>query len=531
MTSPVDLRPDHLEIVQGILRKHLPTGVRVWVFGSRANWTTKDSSDLDLALEGQSKLSRKLLGSMKDAFEDSALPYTVDVVDMNRIEGNFRQIVELQRTPLNVDRDEAGGRDRAATSLANGPTIGEATLTLDSGRWREVTLGEFAPFSYGKSLPLRKRNPLGRVPVVGSGGIVGYHDSALTEGPTIVVGRKGTVGSVHYMRGPCWPIDTTFYVTGDDVALVRFTYYALKALGLNQMNSDSAVPGLNRNAAHARELLVPDESEQRAIARILGTLDDKIELNRRMNETLEAMARALFKSWFVNFEPVRAKMKGRWRKGESLPGLPAEHYDLFPDRMVDSDLGEIPEGWEVKELGEVATQRRNGVKPKEMYPDLPYIALEHMPKACIALAEWGRADGLASGKFAFMRGDILFGKLRPYFHKVGVAPVDGVCSTDIVVVSPEPPQWFGLVLGHASSKEFVDYTDATSTGTRMPRTKWEDMARYKIAVPSSQAAMTFNNVVGPWIDRMVSTIHECHALAAQRDSLLPKLVSGQVWIR
>ena len=97
----------------------------------------------------------------------------------------------------------------------------------------------------------------------------------------------------------------------------------------------------------------PPLAEQRAIAHVLGTLDDKIELNRRMNETLEEMARALFKSWFVDFEPVRAKMEGRWRRGQSLPGLPAEHYDLFPDRLVDSELGEIPEGWEVKPLSEL----------------------------------------------------------------------------------------------------------------------------------------------------------------------------------
>ena len=106
MTSPLDIRPDHLEIVQGILREHLPVGVKVWVFGSRANWTTKDSSDLDLALEGENALSHKLLGVLKDAFEDSALSYTVDVVDLHRIGDSFRQIVESQRVPLPLHREE-----------------------------------------------------------------------------------------------------------------------------------------------------------------------------------------------------------------------------------------------------------------------------------------------------------------------------------------------------------------------------------------------------------------------------------------
>ena len=259
-------------------------------------------------------------------------------------------------------------------------------------------------------------------------------------------------------------------------------------------------------------------------------LDDKIELNRRMNEMLEAMARALFKSWFVNFDPVRAKMEGRWRRGESLPGLPAGHYDLFPDRLVDWELGEIPEGWGVKALGEVAKQRRSGVKPEEIDAESHYIALEHMPKRCIALTQWSNADGLASGKFKFEQGDILFGKLRPYFHKVGVAPLDGVCSTDIVVVQPKSNLWSGFVLGHTSSAEFVAYTDATSTGTRMPRTNWADMARYKVALPSIAVSKAFTRLVEPYVNRIVSAIHESHSLAAQRDALLPRLVSGKVGV-
>ena len=270
--------------------------------------------------------------------------------------------------------------------------------------------------------------------------------------------------------------------------------------------------------------------EQRAIARILWTLDDKIELNRRMNETLEGMARALFKSWFVDFEPVRAKMEGRWRRGESLPGLSAELYDVFPGRLVGSELEEVPEGWEVRTLGDVAVQRRSGAKPEEIDPNTPYIALEHMPRRCIALSEWGTADGLASAKFRFEQGDILFGKLRPYFHKVGIAPLDGVCSTDIVVISPASPDWFGFVFGHVSSAEFVDYTEAASTGTKMPRTKWADMIQYKIALPAAAVAAAFDAIIQPSITRMLSAIHESQALAAQRDIMLPKLVSGEIGV-
>ncbi len=265
--------------------------------------------------------------------------------------------------------------------------------------------------------------------------------------------------------------------------------------------------------------------EQRAIAHILGTLDDKIELNRRTGETLEAIARALFKSWFVDSDPVRAKGEGR------DPGLPKNIAKLFPDSFEDSELGEIPAGWYAGSLGEAAENPRRGIQPHEIDPSTPYIALEHMPRRSIALSEWGVADDLESNKFEFKRGEILFGKLRPYFHKVGVAPVDGVCSTDIVVVGPKERAWFGFVLGHVSSDAFVEFTNAGSTGTKMPRTSWGEMSRYPLALPPEQLAEAFTSYMQPIVDRIVAGIHESRTLASLRDALLPKLISGEVRVK
>ena len=273
---------------------------------------------------------------------------------------------------------------------------------------------------------------------------------------------------------------------------------------------------------------LPEEPERSAIAHILGTLDDKIELNRKQNETLEAMARALFKAWFVDFEPVRAKLEGRWQRGQSLPGLPAHLYDLFPDRLVESELGEIPKGWFIGSIGEVAVHPRRSMKPDEIEDETPYIALEHMPKRCIALAEWDTANGLESNKYEFKRGEILFGKLRPYFHKVGVAPIDGVCSTDIVVIAPKLPMWFGFVLTHVSSDAFVEYANAGSTGTKMPRTSWAEMARYKVVLPHENVAAAFNQQIQVASEQMNAKIHELKSLAQLRDSLLPKLLNGEL---
>ena len=359
----------------------------------------------------------------------------------------------------------------------------------------------------------------------------------LLDAGDYVVSSSGTIGRIAEVSEddiPCMLNTSVIRMRSKDESLLNrryLRYFLTSSLFQEQIHAVAAGSvQVNYGPTHLNQMwmALPPMPQQRAIAHVLGTLDDKIELNRRMNETLEAMARALFNSWFVDFEPVRAKMEGRWRRGESLPGLPAEHYDLFPDRLVDSALGEIPEGWEVKTLGDVAEQRRSSVKPEQIYRDTPYIALEHMPKKCIALSEWGVADGLASGKFRFEQGDILFGKLRPYFHKAGVAPLDGVCSTDIVVVQPKPHLWSGFVLGHISSTEFVEYTDATSTGTRMPRTNWVDMARYKVTLPSIEVSNAFTGLVYPCVNRIVSAIHEAHCLAAQRDALLPRLVSAEM---
>ncbi len=167
-----------------------------------------------------------------------------------------------------------------------------------------------------------------------------------------------------------------------------------------------------------------------------------------MNETLESIARTLFKSWFVDFDPVRAKMEGR-----QPYGMDAETAALFPDGFEDSMLGEIPRGWDVGKIADITDNLRLSVQPEEIKPTTPYIGLEHMPRKSIALSEWDYADKVASNKYRFLEGNILFGKLRPYFHKVGIAIQHGVCSTDILVIMANVPKWFCL-----SCEELVGMT-------------------------------------------------------------------------
>lgn len=303
-----------------------------------------------------------------------------------------------------------------------------------------------------------------------------------------------------------------FYALSDRAAQVQFH---AKANGITRF-------GLRKNDIETVEVPIPPLPVQRQIGAILGSLEDKIDLNRRMNRTLEKMAAAIFKSWFIDFDPVHAKAEGR------DPGLPAEIADLFPDSFEDSTLGPIPKGWTAGSLGDVADSPRRGVKPSDVPPTTPYIGLEHMPRRNIALDAWGRAEDVASGKSQFKQGEILFGKLRPYFHKVGIAPVDGVCSTDIVVVTPKASHWHGYVISLVSSKAFVDYTDSHSAGTKMPRTNWKDMGRYPLALPPMDLAKAFQEHVASFHQRIILTVRQNRRLAGLRDTLLPKLLSGEI---
>ena len=358
--------------------------------------------------------------------------------------------------------------------------------------------------------------------------------NALVQRGDIVVTHRGSIGQIAYI-----PKNSKFkqYIISQSQFFIRIdkskvipeflVAYFNTPEGQHKLlanRSQVGVPSISRPVTYLRtiEIPVPSLPEQRAIAHILGTLDDKIELNRRMNETLEAMAQALFKSWFVDFDPVRAKAEGR------DTGLPKEIADLFPDSFEDSELGEIPRGGKVVDFADVANHKRQNIQPDQIDSKTPYIGLEHMPRKSIALSDWSFSDEIESNKSVFTKGDILFGKLRSYFHKVGVAPVNGICSTDILVLSPIKPEWFGFVLGHASSDSFVAYTDMGSSGTRMPRTSWESMNHYKVVLPPVAVTECHTLQVNLIVKKILSNIYESKTLGHLRDSLLPKLLSGEI---
>jgi type I restriction enzyme, S subunit len=306
-----------------------------------------------------------------------------------------------------------------------------------------------------------------------------------------------------------------------------FIYYLarlpeFRAYAEKRMEGTSGRQRVSWQSVEAFSLELPDKYTRSEIGMVLSSIDDKIELNQRMNETLEGMARALFKSWFVDFDPVRAKAEGR--KPEGMDSATAA---LFPAAFNDDG---VPKGWKQGTLGMIADNAGTTVQPSQTSPDTPYIGLEHMPRRCIALSEWAGAGKVTSNKFSFKRGDFLFGKLRPYFHKVGIAAIDGISSTDILIVRPKREEFYSFTLSVISSDEFVGYTDQTSRGTKMPRTNWKDMARYEIVLPDNRIAAAYNASVKPMLERVMMNIHESRTLSSLRDTLLPKLISGDIRI-
>ena len=372
MSSVIDLTPTQRRTILRLIENHLPN-TDVWAYGSRVQWTSRPSSDLDLvAFAGPEQ--RRQVADLREAFEESNLPFRVDLLVWDDIPESFREQID----------------------------------------------------------------------------------------------------AVH-------------------VALVEWAPGAQSWCGLE-------------------------------IAHILGALDDKIELNRRMCDTLEAMVWAIYKDWFVDFGPVRAKMEGR------ETGLPPSVAALFPDRLVDSrtDLGEIPEQWSVGALGDVACSVRHGVSPEDVMAETLYIGPRHMPRRSVALADWGRAEDVLGDTLSFRQGDILFGKLRPHFQKVWIAPADGICSTDIVVVRPHTDLLFPFAVAVASSSAFVAHNARASTGTKMPRTNWETLSGYPCVMPPMRILEAFRSLTAPGLRHIVSAVRESLALRSVRDTLLPKLPSGRI---
>ncbi len=353
-------------------------------------------------------------------------------------------------------------------------------------------------------------------------------------------GAIGQVGIVTESEHPRFMLSTSLMKLTCRSELVEplFVFYFFRsAAGRNALlehASTVGTPGIGQPLASLRSIRVPvpSLSEQRAIAHILGTLDDKIELNRKQNETLEEIARALFKAWFVDFEPVRAKMEGRWQRGQSLPGLPENLYDLFPDRMIQSESGEIPDGWLAFALSDVAQQEKGAVNPFDSPQDIfAHYSLPAFDAAQMPVIEMGVE--IKSNKTPVPDGAVLVSKLNPHIPRiwqVGYAGVNAVCSTEFIVWVPTVPANSAFLYCLASSAEFNSAMRQLVTGTSNShqRVKPGQLGDIRVFSASRPAIVECSRLLTALIEPVLQNRQESRTLAQLRDTLLPKLVSGEL---
>ncbi|NCO20001.1 MAG: restriction endonuclease subunit S [Gammaproteobacteria bacterium] len=368
--------------------------------------------------------------------------------------------------------------------------------------WRTCRLGDVLTLKRGHDLPEHSRQD-GDIPVVSSSGITGRHKEAKATAPGVVTGRYGTIGQVFYLEEDYWPLNTALYVIDFKGNDPRFSAYFLRNVLKGYQSEKAAVPGVDRNVLHEIKVRAPSHSLQLRIADILSAYDDLIENNRRRMALLEESARLLYREWFVRLR---------------FPG-----YEHTP--IVDG----VPQGWEQKTLGDLCSEIRDMVLPEALESDTPYIGLEHIPRRSISLNEWGTVEEVTSSKSRFKAGEIIFGKIRPYFHKVGVAFVDGVASSDSIVVRPADDTLHGLVLMTMSSDEFVATTaQQMKEGSKMPRADWKQMKAYPVPLPPSGLLSNFDGVIQPILKQLKSISFTNQKLRNARDLLLPRLMSGEL---
>jgi len=366
--------------------------------------------------------------------------------------------------------------------------------------WTETTIGDFCPFEYGSSLKESNRYP-GTIPVYGSNGIVGYHNKALINTRGVIIGRKGTVGAVHYSNGPFFPIDTTFFVSESQNKDIRFIYYLLKSLGLEHMNSDSAVPGLNRKAAHSRIIRIPESlNEQRAIAGILGALDDKIELNRRMNRTLESMARAVFSE-------MMKEEGGRINGREATIGEVVTVVGGSTPSTANSAF------WEGGNI--------HWATPKDLAGLQSPILLDTNSQ----ITKLGLQE-ISSGLLP--AGTVLLSSRAPIGY-LAITQIPVAINQGFIAIkcNEEAPNYFMLNWLKDNMEEIIGRANGT-TFLEISKSNFRPMP---IFIPSFEKMKEFVQTVEPLYQKIVANLKESRTLAALRDALLPKLMRGEVRVK
>ena len=540
MTPAIDITAEQRRTVLALLNRYLPD-TTVWACGSRVKWTSRPESDLNLVVFARPEQSAQV-AELREAFEESDLPFRVDLFVWDEVPVSFKKRIEVEQVAL-VERE-----DRS--------TDGEQLFGFLPDDWEYTTLGvacdrgggdiQTGPFGsqlhasdyVAMGIPSIMPQNIGdnRINVEGIARI-GPDDASrlnryLVREGDIVYSRRGDVKRRALVRS-----SEDGWLCGTGCLRVRLgengvdPTYASYFLGhpstrewIVRHAHGATMPNLNTSILSACPFVIPPKEEQRAIAHILGTLDDKIELNRCMNETLETMARALFKSWFVDFDPVCAKMEGR------DTGLPTPITNLFPDRFVDSECGEIPEGWKAGRLADIASLNPESWNARNMPEDVVYVDL--------ANTKWGQIEKLEvhSWKAAPSRarrvlrpGDTIVGTVRPGNGSFALIGRDGLTgSTGFAVLRPHTSNDREIVWCVATSRDNLDRLAHLADGGAYPAIRPQAVTGTRVVLADLPVRRAFSSMTAPWIDRIERNRQEGRTLATMRNALLPKLISGEI---
>ncbi len=412
-------------------------------------------------------------------------------------------------------------------------------------KWRTSTWGDEISLEYGKALRNYDKER-GLFRVFGSNGPIGWTAQPLAPGPGVILGRKGAYRGIEFSREPFFVIDTAYYVVPKTELDMRWLYYAIKHHKLGEIDDGSPIPSTTRSAVYVRELDIPPLAEQKAIACILGSLDDKIELNRRMNKTLEEMARAIFKSWFVDFDPVHAKAAVRckhpdWSNAQvsraACPNLKPEIADLFPDNFEDSELGGIPKGWAVERLGDICEKPQYGytASASDELVGPRFLRITDINKQ--KWIEWQSVpfcpiDERNYEKYRLKIGDVVIARMADPGHGALIEDdVDAVFASYLIRFRPTEIILGRFVQYWIRSEKYWNLVHGRQSGTTRANLNAQVLCSFKLVVPPSLLLAFFSRRVDVLRSKLVANVSESRTLAVLRDTLLPKLISGELPIK
>ena len=510
MTAKIDISPEQLAIVQRILKDHLPLGTLAWAFGSRVTWTAKPFSDLDIALEGAAPLAPDVLIDLEEAFDSSNLPWKVDVIDLNAVSPEFRTIVERQRVPADWK---------------------DVTLSDVSDPSRKITYGIVQPGQlHSEGVPIVRVNNFrgnsldltDRLAV--SPEIEEKYRRSRPRPGDLLISLVGSIGQLSIAPPEIegWNLARAVgLVPFANQAVANWSFYSLQSTAsqdfMNQRANTTVQTTFNLKDLAKIPIQLPPEWEMDGILTTLQALDDKIELNRRMNETLEAMARSVFRDWFVDFGPTRRKAAGFTDPAAILGGLlpdPTQAAPLaaiFPARFGANSL---PEGWEKRTLGDVVEPRkgRNITKKTVVPGDVPVVAGGLNP------AYYHNTPNVSGPVITASASGANAGFVRLYHQDIW--------ASDCSFISLEQTDYIFAIYALLSSRQDEIYS--MQQGAAQPHIYPSDLKRLPIADAPKQVWKSLEKLLAPMFELIANNEHENQTLAATRDLLLPKFMSGEL---